>query len=369
VETNVVLAEGGMTRTGNDQENGVPGGQAANSIGDVTYNGGNGGNGNEGDADGGGGGSAAGSTGPGLNGVTVTGGGPTTLYGGFGGNGGADGDYGDPGGMYGGGGGGSSAQGSQDRNGGPGHSGLVMVSWVEVTGFTPTVLCAGAQDNIIITGSNFTNVDSVTVNGTPVTYSVDSGVQITIVNLGSATTGDIIVYTDHGSAITSAALTITNNSVNVTADNSGTVLTANYTGGPGETYQWIDCINSNDPISGAVDSTFTASSNGLYAVIVSENGCDVQSSCFTVASVRLIEEASNDLDIFPNPAVESITISTGNAIMDQLRIVNLNAQTVFEDVPNSSTAEINVEDLPSGVYLIEVISNQLVITKKLIKTK
>lgn len=363
-DTNIVLADGGETRTGNDEVNGVLGGQASNSTGDVTYSGGNGGNGNEGDADGGGGGGAAGSSGQGTNGATVTGGGPTTNYGGYGGSGGDDGAYGDPGGDYGGGGGGSSANGSQDRDGGPGGSGLVAVTWTEVTGMTPASVCAAAMDTIILTGSNFTDVDSVTVNGTSVAYSVDSGVQISITSLNGASSGDVIVYTGHGSAKASSPLNVNNYSVDVIADGTGAVLTADYNGTNGATYQWIDCLNGNAPITGETDTTFTAAVNGLYAVIVSENGCDVQSSCFTVNTVGFSEN-SIDLQVFPSPTNGWITVNAPQVI-ERIILLDCTGKVVFSNAIGQYETQLDLSEFASGIYVVKVDLEDQLIQKRII---
>ncbi|HIB85054.1 MAG TPA: hypothetical protein EYO59_10810, partial [Chromatiaceae bacterium] len=50
---------------------------------------------------------------------------------------------------------------------------------------------------------------------------------------------------------------------------TGTLLTSN---DPAATYQWIDC-NTNDPMPGATSSSFEITTNGSYAVIVTDGNC------------------------------------------------------------------------------------------------
>jgi len=60
-------------------------------------------------------------------------------------------------------------------------------------------------------------------------------------------------------------------SPNYTITNSNNTLFANLTGA---NYQWVDCDNSNAPISGATNQNYTPTSNGNYAVEVTENTCN-----------------------------------------------------------------------------------------------
>ncbi|MFN5886943.1 MAG: hypothetical protein ACK438_03135, partial [Flavobacteriales bacterium] len=72
------------------------------------------------------------------------------------------------------------------------------------------------------------------------------------------------------------------------------------------TYQWFQC-SDNLPIPNAVNNTYTATSNGLYGVIVS-NGCGSDTSeCVNVSTIG-VNEVSGQMVIFPNPTTESIEI-------------------------------------------------------------
>ena len=46
-----------------------------------------------------------------------------------------------------------------------------------------------------------------------------------------------------------------------------------------DSYQWIDCDNSNTPIEGATERTFSAEENGNYAVIITNGSCSETSAC------------------------------------------------------------------------------------------
>ena len=73
------------------------------------------------------------------------------------------------------------------------------------------------------------------------------------------------------------------------------------------TYQWLDCDSSYMPILGAINQTFTASVNGNYAVVVTQNGCTDTSACVAVNNVG-IDEISSNISLFPNPTNDFITL-------------------------------------------------------------
>lgn len=66
--------------------------------------------------------------------------------------------------------------------------------------------------------------------------------------------------------------------VDVTTATTNATATANATG-TGVTYQWIDCDNNNSPISGETDQSFTATTTGNYAVVITDGPCTDTSDC------------------------------------------------------------------------------------------
>ncbi len=54
-------------------------------------------------------------------------------------------------------------------------------------------------------------------------------------------------------------------------------------------YEWVDCNNYFILINDETSQTFIATSNGSYAVIVTENGCSDTSACFIINQVGIVE--------------------------------------------------------------------------------
>ena len=77
---------------------------------------------------------------------------------------------------------------------------------------------------------------------------------------------------------------------------------------------------------------------------------------------------SNNLLIFPNPADNVINISnTLNVVFKSVQLTDINGRVVKSELVNASNAQISIEDLSAGVYLMTINTNQGNISKKIIK--
>jgi hypothetical protein len=123
---------------------------------------------------------------------------------------------------------------------------------------------------------------------------------------------------------------------------------------PGMTYQWINCSN-NQPISGATAQSFTATANGNYAVIVTQDGCSDTSQCIAVTSLGLNEFTRSALSLYPNPTENSFTISGLENLsgIGAIQILDLNGKQINSIPTNSSTYDVS--PLESGMYYLKVI--------------
>lgn len=136
----------------------------------------------------------------------------------------------------------------------------------------------------------------------------------------------------------------------------------------GATYQWIDCAN-NQVISGATSQTFTATVNGNYAVIVTENNCSDTSACTTINSVGIEENGANiSFTLYPNPTNGNVTISLGKGLTNgEIRVFDVYGKIVSRHVVQTSNS-IELELLGNpGIYYIELDSNLGKYKSKVIK--
>lgn len=128
---------------------------------------------------------------------------------------------------------------------------------------------------------------------------------------------------------------------------SGTTIMANTTGAA---YQWLDCSNGFMPIPNETSINFTPEKNGSYAVIVYNTTCSDTSECVLITTVDLPENTmGNQLSIYPNPANEKITISTGNSTT--IQIVDITGKVILKEQVEHSK-NIPIHTLSKGMYTI-----------------
>lgn len=135
---------------------------------------------------------------------------------------------------------------------------------------------------------------------------------------------------------------------NLTITNTGNVLSSNESNAD---YQWIDCGNGNTPIIGQISPSFVPSVNGTYSVQLSRNGCVEIAPCVVVNTIGVEENSSDLVKIFPNPAHTSIQISSPFEVV-QVQLLTASGALVLE----SNGEEMNVEELPTGMYIVRIVT-------------
>ncbi len=133
------------------------------------------------------------------------------------------------------------------------------------------------------------------------------------------------------------------------------ILTANLSGA---TYQWVDCENDNDPIDGATSQTYIAETNGIYAVIITEENCEGMSDCFVVNSVGVEKVRGYEFSIYPTPTYDYLTV-TGEDVSNKLiQIFDIIGKELAEELRIDSLDENNVKldvkKLPAGTYILMI---------------
>ncbi|MBX7139523.1 MAG: T9SS type A sorting domain-containing protein [Chitinophagales bacterium] len=144
------------------------------------------------------------------------------------------------------------------------------------------------------------------------------------------------------------------------------------TSSPALAYQWQ--LNSVD-IPGATNQSYDVLQSGYYTVLIfDENGC-VNSSGLFVQIVG-IDETSHEitLSLFPNPSTGAITIRW-NAFADgqNLQIDLLNAigqlNRTTQVSGSAHETEMDLSDLPAGIYFVQLKTDHVVASQKLCLTR
>ena len=143
--------------------------------------------------------------------------------------------------------------------------------------------------------------------------------------------------------------------INISVTNNSPTLSAVATGA---TYQWIDCNNGNAAIPGETDQSFTATSNGNYAVEITIGNCTETSTCMAVNNVGLDDATINSLIVYPNPSTGLFIIETDATGSLDYVVTTVDGKIVREK-SSSEPEQISV-DLSSesrGVYMLRVQQN------------
>jgi hypothetical protein len=158
--------------------------------------------------------------------------------------------------------------------------------------------------------------------------------------------------------------------VNHTIVQNGATLTVN---SPQGTFQWLDCSANYAPISGAVQNTYTATTNGSYAVLMNAGGCTDTSDCIVVNLSEISElDINSAFTCYPNPTGGEMNIVFKNSTSEvRFTLFDAFGRTIRE--LNYSGFErtlfnLDIQDLSPGVYTLNISLNGKQFTERIIKT-
>ena len=175
---------------------------------------------------------------------------------------------------------------------------------------------------------------------------------------GNNNTGTLVNFTLTGATsnwVTGATLTQQTLDNSVTNDNAGT-LTATLTGA---TYQWVDCNNSNTPIPGATAQTFSPTTVGSYAVVLTKNGCSATSACESVTTLGLTSnEFAKSISMYPNPTNGLTNIQLNQSFETiEATVYNVTGQTILnKEFKNTNIFSLDFTS-SNGIYFLAIKTN------------
>ena len=80
----------------------------------------------------------------------------------------------------------------------------------------------------------------------------------------------------------------------------------------------------------------------------------------------VVENYADVMTIYPNPAKDRVFV-TSDVTVNEYRVYNVTGTEIMNNVVNNTTFEVNVDNLPAGVYYIRIYSEGLIQTKKFVK--
>ncbi len=131
------------------------------------------------------------------------------------------------------------------------------------------------------------------------------------------------------------------------------ILTAVTTG---VAYQWLSC-GANDSyamIPGATQQTYTAITDGRYALAITSNGCSDTSACIQVTDsnttfIGATVAAGDDVRIYPNPANNIVHVTA--PFMVNISISSMDGKILIQQ---EAARTIDISRLAEGMYLLRV---------------
>ncbi len=121
-------------------------------------------------------------------------------------------------------------------------------------------------------------------------------------------------------------------------------------------YQWVDCNNEFAIIPDETNQTFTPSEDGNYGVLISSDGCTVQSECINVVGVNIAEHKHNaDISLYPNPTSGSINIDLCERKKSLIiKIYDITGKTISsKNYSDTNHIELTIDEI-AGLYFVEV---------------
>lgn len=212
----------------------------------------------------------------------------------------------------------------------------------------------GVPTNMALTGTTSNFVAGAINYTTPIIYICNGS----FYNFNGTQLGTAGVYLDtlvSSSGCDSVVqLTLNVISLDTTVAQLGSTLLSNFVGG---TYQWINC-NTNSPIVGATNQTYTATAVGSYAVIVKQ-GCIDTSLCHTITSVGINESSLSYMSINSNLVKYNCNIEFGRYLTKvRIDLFDINGRMLKEfGVFNGTNQQLDLTAFAPAVYFLKVYYN------------
>jgi len=181
-----------------------------------------------------------------------------------------------------------------------------------------------------------------------------------------STSGNYIdVLTSFHNCDSIVTTTLIVDSINTSVSVSAATLTANVTSA---TYQWINC-NGNLPIVGQTNQSFTATIDGSYAVIITQNTCSDTSACFNITTTGIFEKTfAGTINIYPNPFTSQTSLNFDQEQKNTtVKIIDVLGKEIRSIDFSGKLLIIEKGEMNEGIYFVCFIDERKnIVNKKII---
>jgi hypothetical protein len=133
------------------------------------------------------------------------------------------------------------------------------------------------------------------------------------------------------------------------------------------TFAWVNCETKE--VQSATNNSFTPTNlTGIYSVIVTKEGCVDTSACVSLASnsLGMDEVNANIIKLYPVPATSNLVVENLPSSVTQIRIVDLAGKVLYQQVVSQSVEQLDVHQLLSGSYLLQLVAEEGITTKSFV---
>ncbi|MBK7762183.1 MAG: T9SS type A sorting domain-containing protein [Bacteroidetes bacterium] len=123
-------------------------------------------------------------------------------------------------------------------------------------------------------------------------------------------------------------------------------------------FQWIDCTSGNIPIVGASNSSFTPTSNGSYALIISDIGCIDTTDCLSVNNIEVYDiQFFENIIVKPNPSKGLFQIELPESVFECIiNIADFSGRVLIQkSYINQKTIHLNLQEYSNGIYFLNIL--------------
>jgi uncharacterized repeat protein (TIGR03803 family) len=227
--------------------------------------------------------------------------------------------------------------------GGVNFSFTVNILALPVASVTPmgaTTICQG--DSVVLTSDSASS------------YLWNTGATSNSISVTTSGNYFVMATDANGCSKMSDAISILFNPLpQATVVQTGNIFSATQTNA---SYQWLDCAN-NIAIPAATNSSFTPTSSGSYAVMVTNsNNCSDTSTCinYVTTSVPSTEIAS-DITLFPNPFTDKIQVEANAEFVGSVYFLfDETGKTVLSGKLIAENTILDLSNLSVGIYWFTV---------------
>lgn len=121
----------------------------------------------------------------------------------------------------------------------------------------------------------------------------------------------------------------------------------------------------HDDITDPVEFSIRYYVNSVYG-----NGTLVPSDTLEIWTVDILEiDKSADIKVFPNPAVDWVTVKSENGIIRSVSLINNEGKDVLNKFADNEMIELDVSGIPDSFYILKTVTSKGIFTSKLLIIK